>query len=61
MQAQMLATPPSREIATPSQTSTIPTSAGAPIIAHGTNGSFTISGRPDKQPMTFSRKMGRGH
>ena len=64
VQASTPVAPPSREIATPSQSATIPAWARAPIIAHETPsagpGPSTVRGRPDKQPMTFSRKRGRG-
>ena len=64
VQASIPAAPPSREIATPSQSATIPAWARAPIIAHETPSAgprpSTVRGRPDKQPMTFSRKRGRG-
>ena len=65
VQASTPAAPPSREFATPSQTTIIPAWAQAPITAHETPsagpGPSTVTGRPDKQPMTFSRKRGRGH
>lgn len=65
VQASTPVAPPSREIATPSQTSTIPAWEQAPITAHETPsaglGPSTVRGRPDKQPMTFSCKRGRGH
>lgn len=64
VQASTPAAPPSREIATPSQTATIPAWARAPITAHETpsagSGPSTVRGKPDKQPMAFSRKRGRG-
>lgn len=64
VQASTPAAPPSREIATPSQSATIPAWARTPIIAHETPsarpGPSTVRGRPNKQPMTFSRKRGRG-
>jgi len=64
VQASTPAAPHSREIATPSQSATIPTWARAPITAHETPSAgprpSTVRGRPDKQPMTFSRKRGRG-
>ena len=52
VQASTPAAPPSREIATPSQSATIPAWARAPIIAHETPsagpGPSTVRGRPDK-------------
>ena len=64
-QASTPATPPSREISTPSHTYTISTWERAPITTHETSsvglGPSTIRGRLDKQPMTFSCKRGRGH
>ena len=65
VQASTPAGPPSREIATPSQSATIQAWTRAPIIAHETPSAgprpSTVRGRPDKQPMTFSHKRGRGH
>ena len=64
VQASTPVAPPSREIATPSQSATIPAWAWAPIIAHETPSAgprpSTVRGRLDKQPMTFPRKRGRG-
>jgi hypothetical protein len=57
MEGDVLAsTPPSTQIDAPSST---------PISHRQTFGAgpgpSTVRGRPDKQPMTFSRKRGRGH
>ena len=65
VQASTPAAPHSRGIATPSQSATIPVWARVPITTHETPsagpGPSTVRSRPDKQPMTFSRKKGRGH
>ena len=52
VQASTPVAPPSREIATPSQSASIPAWARAPIIAHETPSAgprpSTVRGRPDK-------------